>query len=456
VRVEWNRPAEAASFNIYRQPHWASGGIGDLVGSTTETSFDDTTGTPFAIYDYTVEAVSADGHAKAPFFDRDGALATSPSDQVNLGPVAGSASSMLYLQTFTPAVSGLLGGIELPARAAGTIAVRKGPFRAAVAPPSPWSPPLGGTASAPLAPDEVLGLLYDFSGANLIVAAGETLTLEVETAESAPVSGDVYAGGAGAPFAVPDPAHDLLFKTFVMPAGAGAMSADILGGDRSLALIWSPVSGAATYEIRQQGADALAPPLLSTAATWGSVPVAAGEERTLFVVARSADRELARSGPVTAAALAAVIDQQNTGGSDTDAPAGGFVRSLEFSQSFTVGSAGTLDGVEFAPRASSDFAWKAELYDDAGALLGTVTVRPAPASIATGIAPLTTPYRSGAFADFSALGLSVSPGMKLRVRLTFPVSGFIRDTSDRYAGGEETGPQTTSARDLVFRTWVRP
>jgi hypothetical protein len=287
-----------------------------------------------------------------------------------------------------------------------------------------------------------------------MVTAGESLAIELSPSGFL-VSGDAYASGMFEPFRVPDPTQDLQFKSFILLGTSTSQAPTFASGDRSAALAWVPMQYANSYDIEEQAADGSYSTVSSTTDSWtliSGLPI--GSAHTSVLVTHFIDGDV-QSQPVSVPVLSAFIDQANAGdvstsGQITVGPATG-----PLAQSFTAGASGTLAGVELAAT-SSDVAGQQptfEILNASGTVLGAGTLVAAGPAIASGLLPLTSPLRTGTFVDFSALGVQVTAGVALSIRITSAAAAtMLRDTPDLYAGGAEGGPGAIAGRDLVFRS----
>ncbi|HEY2030023.1 MAG TPA: hypothetical protein VGH20_12535 [Myxococcales bacterium] len=452
AQISWQAQPRAASYRIER----VAGAGQNLVGNATGTSFVDTATGLFDFAFYRVVSVAADGvfdESAACITDRAGAV-NQPA-AMNLGPATESTvGGGSQGQSFVVAQGGQLAGIEVPPPAGPFSCIEISTSGDPGAGPRTSCIPFTGTgAQAALAADSVHGAYIDLLSQNILVSQGETIAFDVLAGvDSLPATSDVIAGTATGFLGSIDPAHDLIFKAYVLPtADLPAPQLTARSGGNQAFLTWTGSPAATDYEVLD-GSGAV---LLHTADTHAVVSIAGPPGSSFSVVAIAASGANATSNQVNASANAQVVDASNLCLEAAGAATSKVSPQGPVQQTFTVTRSGLLTGIEVAALATSRVPLPAEILDANGAVLATFGSPFGDAS-----RPLSPVLAGPNAVDLSAKGIRVTAGQVLTLQLgptDFIREGNIafRDGADTYPGGAEV-TNDGSARDLCFKVYVTP
>ncbi|HEY2030022.1 MAG TPA: hypothetical protein VGH20_12530 [Myxococcales bacterium] len=473
IRVEWagNAP-DAASFRIERM------GAGDkvpvFVANAAGSPFTDTAVAFFHPSNYRVVAVASDGaFDDTSFCFTPAARKVTAADEANLAPSIGFDTLASPGQTFPIATGGQLMGIELLDNTAfdSFACLRLLSTDDPLTAPAPdtaeatciFGEPPASTPHA-LSLDAVTGTYFDLSSRNILVSAGETLRFQLDS--DTPFQSADSAGGNATGFGgSADLAHDLIYKTYVLPSSdLPAPVLTVRSSGATALLSWTASPGALRYDVIDSSGATVA----QTHDTHATVTIpAAGTD--FHVVAVASSGAAASSNAVSAVFSSLVADAANLCTDAADAEIGRANFFDQLVQTFTAQSSGLLAGfdVDVEPAAVS-FATPPihfAVEDVAtGAVLATTDVDARTSAVLVVFPPLSPTLRSFHFVDLSASGAHVTAGQLLRIRIggfTFgtPLTADFtwRDSGDDYPGGAETLPSPSILpHDLCFKTYLDP
>jgi hypothetical protein len=460
VSLAWSgAPADAASFALERS---SDNGVTfqPVASSIAGGSYFDSAAPLFQSVVYGVRSVASDGASDPGYLCTTApAMAVNAPDAMNLASATGSVADFKNPgQSLTVAHGGQLMGIEI-ARPADTPNCL---FVSASGDPQADIAPACGTEKifalgTTLAPDLLQGVYYDLSASKILVSAGETLRFQVNSnfSPGAVATSDAAGtGGATVMAGSPDPAHDLIFKAFVLPSSdLPAPQLHALAGPSAALLDWTASPAAKSYDVL----DAAGAVLLSTDSTHATVPIdAAG---ATFSVRANGASGSATSSAQTVHATGLVPDAANLCAS---VQGGGrvFIDGIAtIIQTFTAAHSGLLSRIEL-DLATDNVPLPVEIEDEQGTVLADTTISAPFANVdfQYPFPPLSTVVPAAVAIDLSAKGIHVVPGQVLQLVLhndVFPSPTYsFRDSADAYAGGGEVGAD--SPRDFCFQVYIDP
>jgi hypothetical protein len=461
VTYAWTFPIDADLVVIERSSDLSGSSFVELTRTAGTTFVDEAAPrwTPLLYRLRALDTVAGLSSVPIAFF----AFVTEAPDLMNLGPGTemDSFGSTLPGQSFAVRQPGQLMGIEVKNKGVGSFALSLRDGHAILASGIQIHFGSDVPAQSPLRPEGVLGNYFDLSAAGIFVSPGEKLRFELEGTEVASTTGDASLGGSLTILGAEDLARDMVFKTFVR-TGSDLTAPSVVfsqGGSSAAELSWQATPGADRYEVRVSQAGAAAVLAKTTRDTTTVVDgLSPGTDATFTVRAISAGGNTIESDPVIVPIPTWNVDQANLADAFDPNPLW-FVTtnagvSFPSTQSFTAARSGQLIGIEVAPSGSSDL--HIDVLDSGQQLLGTA-VLPGPHPSASA-EPLSPTQAGPGFVDLAALGIHVTAGQQVSLRLSSPGPVGLRSCTCAVPGAQllDPGGSPVANRTLAFKTFVAP